>query len=469
VTRKHAGKKDSAENDREELSALIRSIKLSQKYYLFFVACNQIPRQTELIADIKAKLPTKNIEVISFKEPVTNLLTELKQTLKDKSPDAIFVQGLGNSISSDGIGKENALIHSLNLTRDSFNDAFQCPIYLWLPEYAVIKITRNAPDYFSVRSGVFYFSSTAEQVISDIFQSTSSEWLETSSLPVADKQKRIAMLESLLAEYQGLHEEKRDKNAEARLLSTIGNLFYSLSNYREATKYNEKTLVIAIETGDKEGEGKVLANLGSIYLVLGKYDKAIEFYKKALRLFKKIGNREEEGNHSGNLGIAFSSLGEYQKAIKHFKVALKIAKEVGNQYGEGFVLGNLGVTYKKLGKYKEAIKYYNASLKIAKKLGNRQGECNDFGNLGNSYRSLGEYKKAINFHEQALKISKEIGDKLGEGIHLGNLGVTYGNSGNLNEAKSYYLQAIPLLASIKSPHAETFRQNLAEIEAKSSH
>jgi hypothetical protein len=56
VTRKHANKKDSAENDQEELSALIRSIKLSQKYYLFFVACNQIPRQNELIADKTSRL-----------------------------------------------------------------------------------------------------------------------------------------------------------------------------------------------------------------------------------------------------------------------------------------------------------------------------------------------------------------------------------------------------------------------------
>ena len=266
VKRKSDIQKDSAKDEQEELSALIRSIKLSQKYYLFFVACNQVPQQNKLIAQIKDQLPAKQIEVIKFRESVTNLLKELKQILNDKKPDAIFVQGLENSISSDGIGKENALIHSLNLSRDAFNDFLSCPMYLWLPEYAVIKTSRHAPDFFSVRSGVFYFSSSAQQVISDIFQSTSSDWMEVSSLPIVEKQKRITMLESLLAEYQGLHPEKRDKQAEMRLKSQLANIFYSISEYRKAIEFYEQALLISKRNRRPSRRRQSLRQLGKCLL-----------------------------------------------------------------------------------------------------------------------------------------------------------------------------------------------------------
>jgi tetratricopeptide (TPR) repeat protein len=464
VTRKHANKKDSAENDQEELSALIRSIKLSQKYYLFFVACNQIPRQTELIADIKAKLPTKNIEVISFKEPVTNLLTELKQTLKDKSPDAIFVQGLGNSISSDGIGKENALIHSLNLTRDSFNDAFQCPIYLWLPEYAVIKITRNAPDFFSVRSGVFYFSSTAEQVISDIFQSTSSEWLETSSLPLAEKQKRIANLENLLAEYQGLHEDKRDKYAEARLLSNLGSLFEFISDYRRAIKYFEMALVISCELADPHGEATDLNNLGNVYSSLGNYQKAITYFERTFKIAKEIGDRHSEDNGISGLGNAYFFLGKYKEAIKYFEMSLKIAKEIGNRQSEGRTIGNLGLAYIYTNQLNKAIEYQQEALTISKEIGDKQSVGNHLGNMGITYSRLGEYRKAIECQEKALQIAREIGSQHGEGSILGNLGVGYANLGEKEKAKEYHIKALSIFEAIESPYAEKIRRNLARLE-----
>ncbi len=461
--------KDGDYSDEKYFRRLIRSIEVSQKYFLFFVACNQIPRQNELIADIKAELPTKNIEVINFKEPITDLLFELETISGDKSPDAIFVQGLGSSISSDGTGDANNLIYALNISRDSFNDAFQCPIYLWLPEYAVIKITRHAPDFFSVRSGVFYFSSTAKQVISDIFQSTSSEWLETSSLPVAEKQKRIVMLESLLAEYQGLQEVKRDRKVEIRLKKQLGTLFYSTSNYRKAIEYFEKALKIAQEIGDRQSEENNLGNLGSAYRNLGEYQKVFSFYEQALIISKEIGDRQNEARHTKNLGNAYNGLGDYYKAIEYCDQSLIISKETEHRQGECSNLGSLGAAYSGLGDYHKAIEYYEQALIISKEIGYRQGEGNQLGNLGNAYRNLGEYRKAIEYFEQSLIIFREIGDKLGEGIYLGNLGVTYGNLGDLNTAKTYYSQAIPLLDSIESPHAETFRQNLVELETHFSH
>ncbi len=456
--------KDGDYSDEKYFRRLIRSIEVSQKYFLFFVACNQIPRQNELIADIKAELPTKNIEVINFKEPITDLLFELETISGDKSPDAIFVQGLGSSISSDGTGDANNLIYALNISRDSFNDAFQCPIYLWLPEYAVIKITRNAPDYFSVRSGVFYFSSTAEQVISDIFQSTSSEWLETSSLPVAEKQKRILMLESLLAEYQGLDEDKRDKQAEMRLYEQLADLFYSISKYDKAIDYYYKALAIAFDLDNFESQARYCSELGNICNERDDHVNAIEFNKLALKISKLLKNKRDEGVHLGNLGNSYLISDNPKKAINYLKRALSISKKESDEMNSGIWLTNLGAAYFSLDDYKKSVEYYKQALEILRKTGNKQTEVNNLGNLGNTYNTLGEYKKAIECYEQALEISKEIGYRQGEGKNLGSLGTVYHNLAENEKAKEYYVKAIEISEAIESADATFFRDALALLQ-----
>jgi tetratricopeptide (TPR) repeat protein len=456
--------RESDKYKQEELSAITRSIQLSRKYYLFFAACNQIEQQQALATEIRANLPTKNIEILCFTEPITNLLAEIKLRLKDKKPDAVFIQGLGNSISSDGIGKENAVIHALNITRDAFNDTLPCPMYLWLPEYAVVKITRHAPDFFSVRSGVFYFSSTAEQVISDIFQSTSVDWLEISSLPIEEKQKRIKMLEGLLAEYQGLQKEKRDRAAERRLKRQLADIYHSISQYRKSIEYVEQALVISREIENRKGESADLSSLGSAYQSLGDNKKALKYYEHALAISREIGNLEGESSDLGNIGSIYRSLGNHQEAIKFHEQALAISRYTNNRQTEEVSLVNLGNTYLKIGDDELAIECYKKALVISNEIGYRSGMESALGNLGNAYSKLGEHKKAIQYHEQALKISQEIGFKKGEGIHLGNIGNTYLSLDNKKKAKDYLTKSVKILHEIDSPNAKIFLKNLDKIK-----
>lgn len=177
-------------DDERELRRLIRAVRFSKKHYLYFVCCNQVPKQNELIADVKKNLKDKPVKVVRFKKPVADLLGELQKKVVSENCEAVFVQGLEYSISSDGEGNENALIHNLNISRDAFKKYLPCPLFLWLPEYALVKITRHAPDFFSVRSGMFYFSNPPEKVTEQIFQNIASSWLETSSLSLAEKLKK---------------------------------------------------------------------------------------------------------------------------------------------------------------------------------------------------------------------------------------------------------------------------------------
>ncbi len=349
-------------NDERELRRLIRAVQFSKKHYLYFACCNQAPKQNELIADVKKNLKGKPMKVVRFKKPITDLLTELQKEVIGENCEAVFVQGLEYSIASDGKGDENALIHNLNISRDAFKRYLSCPLFLWLPEYALVKITRYAPDFFSVRSGTFYFSNPPEKVTEQILQSVSSRWIEITSL--AEKLKQIKVLKNLLAEYRGLHREKQDKRAEIRLLIKLGNFFDSISEYRKAIEYYEQALGISREIGDRYDEGSSLSNLGVAYNYLGNYRKAIEYQEQALTISREIGRRQAEGSSLGNLGILHSSIGEHRKAIEYHEQALAIAREIGDRYGEGVDLHNLGTAYRGLGDREKACNLWKESLVI---------------------------------------------------------------------------------------------------------
>jgi tetratricopeptide (TPR) repeat protein len=431
-------------NDERELRRLIRAVQFSKKH--------------DLIADVKKNLKGKPVKVVRFKKPVADLLGELQKKVIGENCEAVFVQGLEYSISSDGEGDENALIHNLNISRDAFKKYLSCPLFLWLPEYALVKITRHAPDFFSVRSGTFYFSNPPEKVTEQIFQSVSSNWTITSSLSLAEKLKKIETLENLLAEYRGLHREKQDKRAELRLLSGLAIFFHSVSEYRKAIEYHEQSLEISREISDRQGEGVSLGNLGNAYNRLGEYRKAIEYHEQHLEISREIGDRQGEGNSLGSLGNAYDRLGEYRKAIEYHEQHLEISREISNRQGEGASLGNLGNAYHRLGEYRKAIEYHEQHLEISREIGNRQGEGNSLGNLGNAYDRLGEYRKAIEYYEQSLEISREIGDRQGEGASLNNLGLTYDSLGETEKACVLWNEAMAILESIESPNAGVMRR-----------
>jgi tetratricopeptide (TPR) repeat protein len=437
-------------DDKEELRRLIRAVKFSQKHYLYFACCNQVPKQNELIAETKKNLKGKPIKVVKFKKPITDLLGELQKKTIGADCEAVFVQGLEYSISSDAKGAENALIHNLNISRDSFKKYLSCPLFLWLPEYAIVKITRHAPDFFSVRSGTFYFSNPPEKVTEQIFQSVSSSFIEDTSLSFTEKVKQIETLQSLLAEYRGLHPEKQDKQTEIQLLGKLAGFFESISEYQNAIKHYDQALILSRKISNRQNECISLNNLGVAYHKLGELKKAIKYYEESLTIARNIDDQQGIGISLGCLGIAYTALGEYQKGIGYLEQYLALSRRINDIYGIGTSLHGLGNIYSNLGDYQKGIEYHEQALSIKRQIGDRAGESKSMGSLGIDYQRLGESQKAIEYLQQHLIISNEIGDREGERLSLNNLGNVYSSLGEYQKAIEYYQQAIHIARKINN-------------------
>ena len=69
---------------------------------------------------------------------------------------AIMVFGFEHSVPSEGPAPA---LDELNQSRDNFPKSFSGPVLIWLPDYALTRLAREAPDFWGWRSGVFEIGS----------------------------------------------------------------------------------------------------------------------------------------------------------------------------------------------------------------------------------------------------------------------------------------------------------------------
>jgi tetratricopeptide (TPR) repeat protein len=399
-------------------------------------------------------------EVLDFPDPnlrflrdeLVSALTKIKIATDKKL--ILLITGLEKSIGI--LGEYPSVLANLNFVRDDLLTSVPHPLILFLPDYALTRLAKYAPDFWAWNRKVFCFKTTnrANLIVNDNTLVYVNESVNNLDLPV--KQERIELLLHLLNEYNSLGKEETNNN-----LSTIINLYYELGNayrslggYQKAIDYYLQSLEIAQEIGDRQGIGNSLGNLGNAYYSLGDYQKAMDFYQHSLEIKREIGDRQGIGASLNNLGNAYYSLGEYQKAIDYYQQSLEITQEIGNSQGIGNSLGNLGRVHGSLGDYQKAIDYYQQSLEIAQAIGDRQGISSSLMGLGNAYYSLSEYQKAIDYYQKSLRIAQEIGDRQGSSSSLGNLGNAYGSLGEYQKAIDHYQQSLEIKREIGDRYGE---------------
>ncbi len=471
-------KNSESENfdEEAEIRRLVRSISLSEKYFLFFASCNQLPKQKELIKEVKKRLKGKKIEIVEFKEPIKSLLSELRKKIKNKKPDAIFVLGLRYSIPSAKRGKETSFIANLNVSRDSFPEFLKCPMILFMPEYAITKLMNGAPDFFSVRSGIFFFENDENIMSRQISEAISLGYGEHDALLIEERQQRIENLKELLAEYQSLPENKRDFKTEFQLKDKLANIYWKTANYSKAEKLRLE-LLQQVEIKNDEETANQLNELASIYDSQGRYDEAIENYEKAIRIDEKTVGKEhpDYATHLNNLGNVYRLQGRYDEAIEKIEEALRIdEKTIGMEHPKYAIgLNNLGNVYRSQGRNDEAIEKFEKAMRIDEKTVGKEHPdyATRLNNLATVYRSQGRYDEAIEKYIESLRITeKTIGMEHPDyAIQLNNLAWVYYSQGKYQTALDLYVEALQTFEKFlpeNHPYTIQDRKSVARCRAK---
>lgn len=449
-----------------ELAALAHALEFASSFSLLFAVCNQAPQRRQLMAELRQRLSNFTVQEIHLNQPVNHLLDALRERLDSPLPDSVFVSGLEHSLPSIAEAATTSFIANLNASRNSFPQALSRPIVLWVPDYVLTAIAQGAPDFFSIRSGVYSFAATPEERAEFARGLFAGEYWQAISLPAAEKQDRIAAIEQLLTEYEKLPMKRHDHLAKLRLLNRLGILLRAQGNYAEALWQFQHALKAAEELGDRAGVAISSHNIGVLNLDRGEYEQALKHYEQAMQIFEKLGDHAGAANSLGQIGVLHKNRGEYEQARKSYEQALQIFQGLGNSVGIAISLHNIGVLHQVRGEYEEAKQCYEQAMRISEKLGDRAGVASSLHMIGRLHQARGEYGEALQRYKQSLQIKEELGDISGAAISRSQLGKLYTEIGQYEAALPLLLNALRAFRQLQSPFAEITEGNLKSLKTR---
>jgi tetratricopeptide (TPR) repeat protein len=364
----------------------------------------------------------------------------------------------------------------LQWTRESFRD-FRFPIVLWVSKNIYNLMLSETPDFWSWRTGVFFFKADLETV---------NVGKDVAAFPsnLQDRDLDLAAADSIpLADLEQLIERTIARNPEDPLLISLYNqLGYLYADRLGTGKYDdylsEQNLAIdyfqkAIDLAPTSNPDLAtsLNNLAYLYESTGRYAEAEPLFVRSIAIREKeLGaNHPDTATSLDNLAGLYYSIGRYTEAEPLFVRSLAIREqELGaNHPDTATSLNNLAILYEATGRYAEAEPLYVRSLAICEKeLGaNHPHTAFSLNNLALLYKSTGRYAEAEPLFVRSLAIrEQELGaNHPTTATSLNNLAYLYESIGRYAEAEPLYLRAVAIAEDklgIDHPSTQTIRESL---------
>ncbi len=191
-------------------------------------------------------------------------------------------------------------------------------------------------------------------------------------------------------------------------LNSIGNLYQTLKQYKEAITYFERSLKLEEELGNKLGMAINYQNIGECLEEQGKLDEAFEKYQISLAFNEAINNDMGRVICNNSMAQIFIKKGNLAQASTLLGPTLKLAQKLG----DGFLISpaymNLGWTQSLQKRFGEAEKNLLEGLRIAEKFSLTDQMARNSYLLTNLYEETGQADKALHYHKKAVKLDEEI-------------------------------------------------------------
>jgi tetratricopeptide (TPR) repeat protein len=472
-----------AQNE-ETIDELANFIDFAEGFTIGFVEVS-FPEDIEnLLKLLRLRPECRNVEfhVFDFSDPnLTYLKDELIQRISQlpqpfsalMTPKrVILVKGLENSIGI--IGDYPPVLQDLNFVRDALADSVQYPVLFCLPSYAINRVMKYAPDFWSWTSGVFrILANQDQQDEASIYALHAQKMLGSTSQ--LEKQERIKRLEKLAQEFDPLesNRSKEDLRISAESLMELGNIYISSGEYPKAqTCLNkispifEKLYWQSETQQDLTTRIKYLNWSGYLNYVLGNHVQAELLLGQASSLNKGV-DQDLKAFTLYLQGMLKAHQNREEEALDFFQKVLKYENCFGDTQRKASTLNQIGKIKQSQKKMDQALSFFKNALEIDERIQSLSGMAANLHDIGTLKVSLGEVEEAYVFYERALEISNHIGNAFGRAETLWHYGELLADQkSDFATAISYLQEALEIFHRIGSPGAEGVQATLKRVQSK---
>jgi tetratricopeptide (TPR) repeat protein len=456
---------------------LLSFVTVSKGLTIGFIESN-FKLDTDATLEALQKDPTCQeiqFEVLNFPDPqlrfVRDLIVQALQNLQVK-PDkklVLIIRGLEQSIGMTG--DYPPMLQDLNFVRDDFVKSIPHPLLFCLPDYAITRLARYAPDFWAWKSGLFRFQTSSITQAHALSQTLDSEQIH-GSLDLAEKQERIDLLQRLLMEYQPSGHEQTQANLKTclNILNELGVLYRSQGDVVKAEQMFQDALAqITDEPELLSIKASLLHELGVLYNGLGNSEEAIALYQQSLELTERIGDFQGKAATLHQMAGIYANQGEVEQAIALFEQSIEIEERIGDVRGKAATLHQMAGIYANQGDVEKAIALYEQSIEIEERIGDVQGKAATLHQMAGIYANQGDVEKAITLYEQSIEIEERIGNVQGKAVTLFMMAQLLAMQGDFNRAIKYTHESLGILTRLKSPGADNVQSILFSILLASPH
>jgi hypothetical protein len=259
------------ENNRETFNILLSFLVMSKGFKFAFAEINFPPDIDELITALQSHEKCQDLQLVVLKLDDSGLhflLETLKQhllTLK-LEPEKKLVLILCGLEKAIGISGNNPpILTNLNYARDGFPKFISHPILFILPDYAVTRFAKFAPDFWAWTAANLRFQ-TVPEVRQNLLENAFHPIDSNRTYAKVTKSENIELLTRLLQEYT---EEKEETEASQRtrieLLQQLAKEHQSVREFIIAKDYLEEALILCRELQYQAREADILYDLSKIF------------------------------------------------------------------------------------------------------------------------------------------------------------------------------------------------------------
>jgi CHAT domain-containing protein/Tfp pilus assembly protein PilF len=238
--------------------------------------------------------------------------------------------------------------------------------------------------------------------------------------------------------------ETGDIRSEAVAVGFLGEIYWRLGNYEEASHYLEQALDMKREAGDRLQESKTLNVLGLLHWDLGEFEQAQTYLREGGKIAEDLGDKSLQGAILNNLSLVHDELGDYYVSLKQYQQVLDLYRGADFPRGEGDTLGNIGGVYLLLGRFQEALDHYQRALAISEQLQSTISMSQDHGNVALCYLGLGQVDLSLAHFDQAIALATAAGMQQDQAYWLRARGNAWLLKGRYDLALEHHRAALAL-------------------------
>ncbi len=443
-----------------ELVPLVRLLTRVEGFAIAFLECN-VPVSaeriaSELIRGLEAR--GRRGRLVRLEEAEENLLGHLRGLTPPAPPgEALFVLGFERAIPSQ-VAFPPALTR-LNRAREQFRE-LALPLILVLPRYALDQLSREAPDFWAWRSGVFEVREEEEHLERMVHDVTRPGPGDYGNLSAVRKREHLEVLRGLLAELEARGDGER---ARGELHYRIARLLRSMGQWPEAEAAAAKALELAREAGDRRAIAAAGHKLAWVTQDRGDLEAAEEGYRKSLEVGEALGDKTCIAASYHQLGMVAQDRGDLAAAEDWYRKALEVFEALGSKTGIASSYHQLGRVAQDRGDLATAEDWYRKALEIDEALGDKTGIAASYHHLGMVAQARGDLEAAEDRYRKSLEIKEALGNRPDKASTYGQLGLLAEARGEPAAALDWTIRCVTLFPEFPHPATGPGPQHLARL------